>query len=432
VSQRGSGFARRANEDYPTPEWVTATIARRLRRIRVKTVWEPAAGHGALAAALTNAGFSVIATGDDFLTRTEPPHADIQAICTNPPYGDDRGGRLACRFIRHALALPVDIVAMLLRVDFDSGRRESTSFATIQPSPARSCSSIGSNGSRARKGRPTIMRGLSGIGAGAGMARRGSPTRPAPCARRPMAETTNIAWTDSTFNPWIGCTNVSPGCDHCYAEADNKRRKWTEWGPHGQRYRTTPAYWRNPIKWQKTADAFHEKHGRRQRVFCASLADVFDNQVPPEWREDLFALIKKCLDLDWQLLTKRPQNIAKMLPSDWSDGYPNVWLGATTESQEYFDQRWPILARTPAVVRFVSYEPALGPLRIDATTVKPDWLICGGESGPGARMMHPDWARDIRDQCASAGVKFFMKQMTKLTPIPDDLFVRQFPRLSSP
>jgi protein gp37 len=244
-----------------------------------------------------------------------------------------------------------------------------------------------------------------------------------------MAETTKIAWTDSTFNPWIGCTNVSPGCDNCYAEADaDKRFGLVEWGPHGERRRTAVSTWRNPLAYQRGAGAFAHLHGRRRRVFCASWADVFDNQVAQEWRDDLFALIRRCPDLDWQLLTKRPQNIAKMLPPDWGGGYPNVWLGATTESQTYFDQRWPILARTPAIVRFVSYEPALGPLRIDAPTVKPDWLICGGESGPGARMMPPEWARDIRNQCSAIDVQFFMKQMTKLAPIPDDLLVRQFPR----
>jgi protein gp37 len=246
-----------------------------------------------------------------------------------------------------------------------------------------------------------------------------------------MADTTKIAWTDSTFNPWIGCTDVSPGCDRCYAETWG-RRFGVEWGPHGARRRTSADYWRGPLRRQRRAAAFQRAHGRRQRVFCASLADVFDNQVPPEWREDLFKLVRACPDLDWQVLTKRPQNMARFLPPDWGDGYPNVWLGATTESQEYFDQRMPILARAPAIVRFVSYEPAVGPLRITDAAARPDWLICGGESGPGARMMPPEWARDIRDQCASAGVSFFMKQMTKLAPIPDDLFVRQFPRRVTP
>jgi protein gp37 len=223
-----------------------------------------------------------------------------------------------------------------------------------------------------------------------------------------VAETTKISWTDSTFNPWIGCANVSPGCDHCYAETLNERYSWTEWGPHGERHRTKT--WRNPIQWQKSARAFHEEYGRRRRVFCASLADVFDNQVPPEWRDDLFALIRQCLDLDWQLLTKRPQNIAKMLPPDWGDGYPNVWLGTTAESQDYYDQRWPILARTPAVVRFVSYEPALGRLSITTHAAMPGWLICGSESGRGARPCDLDWVRSIRDQCVRQGVAFFWKQ----------------------
>jgi protein gp37 len=229
-----------------------------------------------------------------------------------------------------------------------------------------------------------------------------------------LAETTKISWTDSTFNPWIGCTNVSPGCERCYAEAQNKRYGRTEWGPHGDR-RRTKASWRNPVKWQAHARDFQQEHGRRQRVFCASLADVFDNQAPAEWREDLFALIRQCPDLDWQLLTKRPRNVAKFLPPDWGDGYPNVWLGITAESQAYYDQRWPILARTPAFVRFISYEPAIGPLRI--ATAKPDfvpavadWLICGGESGPGARAMLPQWARDIRQDCERLGIAFFLKQ----------------------
>ena len=225
-----------------------------------------------------------------------------------------------------------------------------------------------------------------------------------------MAGTTKISWTDSTFNPWIGCTNVSPGCDRCYAERDmDKRLKVVEWGPHGERKHTSIATWRNPLKWQKNAAAFQREHGRRQRVFCASLADVFDNQISPAWREDLFALIRRCPDLDWQLLTKRPQNMARFLPPDWGDGYPNVWLGATAESQAYYDQRWPILARTPAIVRFVSYEPAIGPLRIAKAPV-PDWLICGGESGPGARVMQPQWARDIRNDCERLGIAFFLKQ----------------------
>ncbi len=146
-------------------------------------------------------------------------------------------------------------------------------------------------------------------------------------------ENSKIEWTDHTFNPWIGCQHVSPGCDHCYAEAmmDHRYGK-VEWGPRGERKRTSEAYWKNPVKWNANARAFKREHGHRPRVFCASLADVFDNQVSPEWRRDLFALIRECPRLDWLILTKRPQNITKMLPSDWGRGYQNGWLGVTAEN----------------------------------------------------------------------------------------------------
>jgi protein gp37 len=237
-----------------------------------------------------------------------------------------------------------------------------------------------------------------------------------------MGENSKIEWTDHTFNPWIGCQRVSPGCDHCYAEAmmDHRYRK-VQWGPHGQRVRTSKATWSGPPKWAKAAN------GHRPRVFCASLADVFDNKAPDGARLDLFDLIRSTPELDWMLLTKRPENAAKMLPANWEGGWPNVWLGTTCEDQEHFDRRWSILGRVPATVRFVSYEPALGPLTLG--DAPPDWVICGGESGAGARtrFMDPAWARAVRDECAAKGVAFFMKQMTKKMPIPDDLFVRQFP-----
>jgi protein gp37 len=240
-----------------------------------------------------------------------------------------------------------------------------------------------------------------------------------------MGATTNIEWSTSTFNPWIGCQHVSPGCDHCYAEADwDKRKHRVKWGPHGERSRTSEAYWRQPLTWNRNGEDFEREHGHRQRIFCASLADVFDNKVPKQWRSDLWRLVRQTPRLDWMLLTKRPQNIGKMLPADWGDGWPQVWLGVTCESQQYFDQRWPLLAAIPAAVRFISYEPALGPLTL---RIGPDWLICGGESGANARLMEPAWARQVRDQCATLGIAFFMKQMTKKQPIPRDLLVRQFP-----
>jgi protein gp37 len=245
-----------------------------------------------------------------------------------------------------------------------------------------------------------------------------------------MAENSKIEWTDHTFNPWIGCTKVSPGCDHCYAESMAKRYGWVTWGPHGERKRTSVANWRKPLQWAKAARGT----GKRPRVFCASLADVFDNQVPTEWRSDLFTLIASTPELDWLLLTKRPQNLAKMFPvGPWD----NIWLGTTAEDQKHYDERWPILAKQRNVpVRFISYEPAIGPMDLFSTAIVldhpakmfPDWIICGGESGPGARMMNPTWARDLRDQCHHlGGVAYFFKQMTGKKPIPDDLMIRQFP-----
>ena len=249
-----------------------------------------------------------------------------------------------------------------------------------------------------------------------------------------MAETSAIEWTDATFNPWVGCTKISPACDHCYAEGWALRTG----GGHlwqGERRRTSDANWRKPMAWNKKAAA----SGERRLVFCASLADVFDNQVPPEWRGDLWALIRATPALTWQLLTKRPQNIVKMLPPDWGDGYANVWLGTTAENQEEANRRVPYLLAVPASVRFLSCEPLLGPIDLFGAEMEGplmggeptaaqiandptgwrvirygvsrlDWIIAGGESGPGARPMHPQWARSLRDQCEAAGVPFFHKQ----------------------
>jgi protein gp37 len=199
-----------------------------------------------------------------------------------------------------------------------------------------------------------------------------------------MADTSKIEWTDSTFNPWIGYQHASPGCDHCYAEQQNNFRKWAAdgaWGPHAERRRTSVANWKRPVVWNTDGRCFERTHGRRRRVFCASLADVFDNKVPASWRTDLFRLIRDTPNLDWQLLTKRPQNIANMLPADWGEaGYPNVWLGTTTEDEKHYRMRWPVLARVPAVAHFISYEPAIGSLgRINLAGSYPDWIIAGAQ-----------------------------------------------------
>lgn len=225
-----------------------------------------------------------------------------------------------------------------------------------------------------------------------------------------MAKNSPIEWTDNTFNPWTGCTNISPGCDNCYAEAWSKRSGHVKWG-NSPRKRTTEQYWKAPLIWNARSDLFEAAHGRRQRVFCASLADVFDNQADPAWRHDLFELIRSTPRLDWQLLTKRPQNIRKMLPRDWGDeGYSNVWLGFTAEDQARFEQRSRILQQVPAVVWFVSYEPAIGPLRLQERGPRPNWTIVGGESGPGARPMEAAWVRNIIADCRNLGIAPFFKQ----------------------
>ena len=234
-----------------------------------------------------------------------------------------------------------------------------------------------------------------------------------------MGAQSKIEWTDSTFNPWVGCTKVQrvggapSACDYCYAEKWAKRSGQVHWGNHPRR-RTTNAYWRTPLRWNEQGDSFRSKNGRRQRVFCASLADIFDNQVDPAWRSDLFNLIRACDQLDWQLLTKRPQNIRKMLPPDWNDGYSNVWLGTTAEDEQAYKQRVSALLKIPAAIHFVSYEPAIGPLgRLDIDGSSPDWVIIGGESGVRSdfiRLTDPAWARAAIAECHRLGAVPFLKQ----------------------
>lgn len=285
-----------------------------------------------------------------------------------------------------------------------------------------------------------------------------------------MAENTKIEWTDHTFSPWTGCTKVSPACDHCYAEGWAKRSGHVKWGSGQPRRRTSDANWRMPLKWNREA----ERTGVRPRVFCASLADVFDNEVDPAWRADLFKLIADTQNLNWLLLTKRVGNVMKManevadmprtgshtghlIAHQWRNGSPpkNVWLGATVVNQEEADRDIPKLLDVPARVRFLSMEPLLGPVdlnyvrqRIQAQRSQLaraingetwlDWVIVGSESGPGARPMSPDWARSIRDQCEEAGVALFVKQMGgsrdkrgELFDLPDDLRIREVPHANS-
>ncbi len=290
-----------------------------------------------------------------------------------------------------------------------------------------------------------------------------------------MGVDTKIEWTHHTFNPWIGCTKVHEGCTHCYAEAFAKRYGKAEWGPSGTRVKTSDAYWRQPLKWNKEAEA----SGERRRVFCASLADVFEDWQGPvshsngavlmrstdgyvlggeaddprkrvtldDVRRDLFALIDATPWIDWLLLTKRPENVRRMWPQTPCDHCdeitcpphktgvldrlhrPNVWLGTSISDQHTADIWVPRLleCRDLVPVLFLSVEPLLGPVEIDEwlpavdgtraldgegdDMPHADWVIVGGESGHGARPCRVTWVRDIVNQCRDAGVPVFVKQL---------------------
>ncbi|MBB1602003.1 phage Gp37/Gp68 family protein [Variovorax sp. UMC13] len=273
-----------------------------------------------------------------------------------------------------------------------------------------------------------------------------------------MSANTKIEWADHTFNPWEGCQKVGPGCDHCYAETRNARFHGgtaINWGPGAARRRTSAANWYLPTRWNAQAATFLAQHGRRQRVFCASLADVFDNAVEDEWRADLATLISVTPDLDWLLLTKRIGNAASMLAEMFLDGPPpNIRIGATIVNQEEAVCDIPKLLRL-GLPNFLSLEPLLGPVWIEQflsrrctlhgkmaaddlcdvrhargmwddygpREIGPapavpgiNWVIVGGESGPHARPMHPDWARALRNQCEAAGVPFLFKQHGEWAP----------------
>jgi protein gp37 len=219
-----------------------------------------------------------------------------------------------------------------------------------------------------------------------------------------MGFNSSIEWTTHTFNPWWGCTKVSDGCRHCYAEALSNRYGHSVWGAGKPRRLMSDAHWQAPLVW----DADAKRTGRRARVFCASMADVFEEQAPPGQLARLWDLIKLTPNLDWQLLTKRPHRIAESVPSDWAKGYSNVWLGTSVEDHRVIN-RVRELSAVPAVVRFLSVEPLLGPIRrLPLRGI--DWIIVGGESGPNARPIEAEWVFDIRRQCRTAGVAFFFKQ----------------------
>lgn len=242
-----------------------------------------------------------------------------------------------------------------------------------------------------------------------------------------MSENSAIEWTDHTWNPWWGCTEVSPGCDHCYARTLAERWHRAEWGRGKPRMLTSAANWQQPLKWdRKAAEA-----GTRPRVFCASMADVFDAEVPASWRVPMWDLIRRTPNLDWLLLTKRPNLIRRYLPADWGEGYPNVRLMTTVESQR---QSWraDALLKVPAVAYGLSVEPMIGPVDVSPYLPAVDWVIVGGESGAKHRPLDLDWARTIRDQCREAGAAFFFKQHGGRTPkaggcLLDGVEWKQFP-----
>jgi protein gp37 len=232
-----------------------------------------------------------------------------------------------------------------------------------------------------------------------------------------LGKSTAIEWTDHTFNPWWGCMKVSPACDHCYAEAWDKRVGGNHWGPRAQRRTFGDEHWSEPLRWNRAAAAA----GVRRRVFCASMADVFDNAAPAGALERLWQVILATPRLDWQLLTKRPQNIRSRLPADWGEGYPNVWLGTTVENQEEAERRIPHLLSVTALIRFLSCEPLLGPISLHKEWAHGGlhWIIAGGESGPKARPSNPEWFRSLRDQCGKAELAFHFKQWGNWSPQND-------------
>ncbi len=257
-----------------------------------------------------------------------------------------------------------------------------------------------------------------------------------------MAENSKIAWCDHTFNPWRGCQPVSPGCANCYAARDLKRFGVDCFGPGKTRIRTKPDNWRKPLRWNRQAQTMFSAWAKfkaeypgmtdrellargfikptRPKVFCASMADVFDNAVPNEWRRDLFSLIELTPHLDWLLLTKRIDNVRGMVADarvhDWLEGRKNVWLGSTICNQPEAERDISKLLAIRAAKHFISLEPLIGDIDLEKAGAWPseivgiDWVIVGGETGPNARPMLPQWVRKIRDQCDLFGTPFMLKQ----------------------
>jgi protein gp37 len=247
-----------------------------------------------------------------------------------------------------------------------------------------------------------------------------------------MGQFSWIEWTNATWNPWRGCHKVSQGCKNCYMFRDQER-----YGHDPNVVVRSKTTFNDPLKWTQQV-----RPGATVKVFTCSWSDWFIQEADP-WRAEAWEIVRQTPNLIYQILTKRPENIASRLPADWGDGYPNVWLGVSAEDQANADKRIPILLQTPARVRFVSAEPLIG--LIDMLWVQHgfldpdyynilDWVIVGGESGPGHRPMELDWARSIVEQCQAAGVACFVKQLGgwpdkrgDVKTFPPELQVRQFP-----
>jgi protein gp37 len=256
-----------------------------------------------------------------------------------------------------------------------------------------------------------------------------------------MGAVTKIEWCDHTFNPWWGCTQVSPLCDRCYAMMlDARWFRRAHWGAGAPRRYFGETHWREPLKWERMAQLARQ----RKRVFCASMADVFDNEVDQSLQDRLWSLIRQTPNLDWLLLTKRIGNASRMLPRDWRAGYPNVWLIVSVD-QSGMTRDVPKLLSIPAIVHGVSVEPQLAPVRLGESAPLLQWVINGGESGAGARPFHLEWARLLVAECVAAGTPIFVQRLggnpfeggrrlrlkdyagADLTEWPPDLRIRQFP-----
>lgn len=245
-----------------------------------------------------------------------------------------------------------------------------------------------------------------------------------------MAEETGIQWTDHTANPWWGCLKVSPGCQYCYADMLSQRLGKNIWGPEATTRREyKKGIWHDLPKWNRKAEA----EGVRRRVFVMSMGDFFEEHLDVvRWRVEFMALMEQCAALDFQVLTKRPENVVKMVPESWYLNWPDhIWIGTSVENQEMADRRIPELLKVPARIRFLSCEPLLGPVdlqpwlhmtgipatvRVGARELPGSfmpfhWVIVGGESGQKARPFYIEWAQDLVKQCDYAGVPVFVKQL---------------------